>query len=94
MKCICLNGARMTDREKTHAYLKERLSLPDYYGGNLDALADCLGERPEPGKILFYNTRSMEKHLGEYGAKLLSVFRHAACGENGLRLVCKRGVFR
>ena len=42
MKEIELNGAKMVDKETTHEYLKEKLSLPDYYGANLDALWDCL----------------------------------------------------
>ena len=44
---IILDGKRMGDREALHAELKEKLGLPSYYGGNLDALNDCLGERRE-----------------------------------------------
>ena len=44
---IVLNGKRMESRVEIHAELKEKLDLPDYYGGNLDALTDCLGERSE-----------------------------------------------
>lgn len=31
-------------KEEGHDYLMEALSLPDYYGKNLDALYDCLCE--------------------------------------------------
>ena len=31
-------------KERGHDYLMEALSLPDYYGKNLDALYDCLCE--------------------------------------------------
>lgn len=31
-------------KERGHDYLMEALSLPDYYGKNLDALYDCLTE--------------------------------------------------
>ena len=41
---IVLDAKKMTDKEVTHAYLKEVLDLPDYYGNNLDALHDCLEE--------------------------------------------------
>ena len=41
---IVLDASRMTSKEEAHAYLKEALSLPEYYGNNLDALHDCLEE--------------------------------------------------
>lgn len=41
---IVLDASRMTSKEESHAYLKEVLSLPEYYGNNLDALHDCLEE--------------------------------------------------
>ena len=41
---IVLDASRMTSKEEAHAYLKEVLSLPEYYGNNLDALHDCLEE--------------------------------------------------
>lgn len=41
---VVLDASRMTDKETAHAYLKEVLELPDYYGNNLDALHDCLEE--------------------------------------------------
>ena len=44
---IILDGKRMGERAELHAQLKEKLRLPEYYGGNLDALNDCLGERRE-----------------------------------------------
>ena len=41
MKYI-LDANEMTTKENAHAYLKEQLELPEYYGMNLDALHDCL----------------------------------------------------
>ena len=37
-----LDGARILSAEQLHAELKRQLSLPEWYGGNLDALYDCL----------------------------------------------------
>ena len=44
---IILDGRNMQDRAQTHAELRRKLALPDYYGDNLDALNDCLGELRE-----------------------------------------------
>lgn len=48
---ITLDARRM-GREQVHSYLKEMLSLPDYYGCNLDALYDSLTELPETHLVL------------------------------------------
>ncbi len=59
----------VTTKEQLHAALKEGLSLPDYYGGNLDALHDCLGElaasgTPEdPVTITFTGYKTAKKAL-------------------------------
>lgn len=71
---ITLDGSRMTDRAAIHAELKKKLKLPDYYGGNLDALNDCLGERRERELIVLSNASDFLEENGAYGANLLRVF--------------------
>ena len=41
---ITLDINEFKGKKKAHNYLKKALRLPDYYGKNLDALYDCLGE--------------------------------------------------
>lgn len=81
MEIIILNGARMTDRETAHAYLKERLGLPEYYGCNLDALADCLSEFGGNREIMLVNSEEMKESLGFYGDMLIHVFEELAEAE-------------
>lgn len=46
MQVVFLDTREFTDKEASHAYLKEMLDFPDYYGNNLDALYDCLTDLP------------------------------------------------
>lgn len=77
MRVYVLDGGRMTDRETAHAYLKEVLGLPDYYGNNLDALYDCLTE-PRPGAALILRRAGkVREQLGDYGGKLIATLQDA-----------------
>jgi hypothetical protein len=39
---LCLDASRWATEEDLHRDLASALSFPDYYGGNLDALNDCM----------------------------------------------------
>ena len=71
---IVLNGNAMHNQKAMHAHLRERLSLPDYYGGNLDALNDCLAERAGRELIVLQDAGAFLQVCGEYGLKLMQVF--------------------
>ena len=79
---IILDGARMDSRAALHAELKDKLSLPDYYGGNLDALNDCLGELRERPLVVIENAGAFLEGNEAYGARLLRVF-----GDNGIQVL-------
>ena len=44
---LTIDGRQFSDRKAVHRMLKKLLCLPDYYGGNADALYDALDERGE-----------------------------------------------
>lgn len=79
MNCCTIRGENMTTPAQAHAEIARALRLPEYYGGNLDALwdelcairADLVLESPAP----------MLNALGPYGCKLLQTLYEAA-GEN------------
>ena len=77
MEFIIIDGRRMTSVEETHLYLMRTLRLPDYYGKNLDALYDCLGDLGRGVWIILINGDMMDEALGDYAGKLREVFRQA-----------------
>ena len=75
---IVLDEKRFRGRSRAHAYLKEKLNFPDYYGKNLDALYDCLGEIMEETVIVVPRIIRNNEYLGDYGQTMLQVVRDAA----------------
>jgi len=41
---IALDGEKITSLDDLYIDLADKLQFPDYFGHNLDALSDCLGE--------------------------------------------------
>ena len=82
MTHIILDGAKIQDREGLHDLLSERLNLPEWYGRNLDALYDCLTDLTEV-TVFLRNAGAMTGALGDYGDKVLRVFRDAAAENPG-----------
>ena len=78
---IVLDARRFKGRSRAHAYLKEALRLPDYYGKNLDALYDCLGDIGEEIQ--------KKEYLGDYGKTMLRVFKDAAVENEALTVIVK-----
>ena len=90
-KRLTLNARKMDTREHAHAHLKERLRLPEWYGGNLDALNDCLGEIGEPTRIILRFSPALEQNLGEYGVKMIRVLENASTENENIRVVFRSG---
>ena len=75
---IELDCRQMADKQAVHAYLKQALSLPEYYGNNLDALFDILTEYEEPVELVLTYWHLLSDRLGSYGAALLETLRDAS----------------
>ena len=75
MKTYYLDCANMYDRQSAHDYLEASPELPDYYGRNLDALADCLTELL-PCHIVLENSKLLEdEDTDPYCRRIMSFFR-------------------
>ena len=89
MNIFILDGTRMTSKKATHKYIASILRLPDHYGGNLDALADCLGEYNELTTIILLNSDKIRDNLEDYGVSLIETFQDLSQGEHRYSLIIK-----
>ena len=69
-----LDGRCMTSRARAHGYIAGVLDLPVWYGANLDALADCLGELGPGTVVTLTHASAMREALGPYAPRLERVF--------------------
>ena len=62
---VFLNGDHYNSPDELHCSLKRLLCLPEYYGGNADALYDSLEEKKELPQIVILSmgTGETEKAL-------------------------------
>lgn len=70
MQKVELDWEEMQDAEAAHEYLGRKFEFPEYYGGNLDALYECLTEICEDTLIEIHSPEECK----EYGKKLYQVF--------------------
>lgn len=77
-KRVTLSGNKMLTKDAMHTYLARKLKFPSYYGKNLDALHDCLGEISHPLHVTVTYTERLKEKLGDYGEAFLQVLKDAA----------------
>lgn len=75
MKVIIIDAAAFTSRAAAHEYIAEALTLPAYYGKNLDALADCLSELPRDTAVVMANADTARDFIGGYADGIVEAFR-------------------
>jgi len=78
VKVVLLNGFQITDRAQLHLQLARVLELPEWYGGNLDALLDCLSDPCPPTVLQILGMDGLEGALGaDYADSLRRVLTRA-----------------
>lgn len=59
-----------------HKIIQKSLDFPDYYGGSLDALWDCLTDMVgRPVHIEIVGLEVIQRKFGDYAGKLIDTFR-------------------
>ena len=73
-----INAKRITDKDSLHALLRQKLSLPEDCGRNLDAVFDVL---TDPGKdriVTVKHEELLRERLGDYADRFLRMLDDAA----------------
>lgn len=71
MKKITLDFENISNKEEMHKYLAKKFEFPDYYGGNLDALFECLTDIAEPTAVNIINA------INDYDEQIINVITSA-----------------
>ena len=77
MNVVILDGTTAPTKEALHAHLARELHFPDWYGGNLDALFDCLTAVSEEVTISL-DEAALTESLGPYAQRVAKVLARAA----------------
>ena len=86
MRIAVLDGDAISTREELHAALARELALPDWYGGNLDALYDCLTDLGEETVLRVVHREALEENLGPTARGLMRVLADAEAENPWLRV--------
>ena len=77
MKTIRVDFSKCENSEQMHEQLRRALNLPEYYGGNLDALWDVLTGLPYKGKHFIITLPDAESDIASYADSICDIFREA-----------------
>ena len=81
-----LDGGSVGNCETLHRVLAAGLQFPDWYGGNLDALHDCLTEINQPTELVIRGSDTLETALGSYAAAFRRVLTDSAAQNDALTI--------
>lgn len=76
MQEILLNERDFASLADVHNLLADQLDLPDYYGQNLSALWDCLGDLSDPVTFIVYRADAGQQR--EWFDRLIYVLQRAS----------------
>jgi len=83
---VIIDGKDMTSEQQMHQLLSQELDFPEWYGGNLDALYDCLTDLTDDVEITVVESDELIAKLGERALLMLTVLRDAAAENKNIKI--------
>ena len=79
MNIINLDFSNCKYISEIHNELKNKFDFPEYYGGNLDALWDCLDYYTSQNlTVMISGFQMIEKQFDDYASKIKDVFKRVS----------------
>ena len=78
MRTIWIDISLLDDKRSMSGYMKQIFDLPEYFGGNLDALNDCMSEISEDTQIRLKREDLIKAAENAYAWKTIRVIINAA----------------
>ena len=86
MRYAIIEGAAVGSMARLHRLLAEQLDFPDWYGGNLDALYDCLTDLTEETSTILLHSQALTETLGTSYGRFCRVLTDAAAENPNLHI--------
>lgn len=80
-----VDGREIQDREELMSAVATAMGFPDYFGGNWDAVDECL--RDHPGDLVIRNAADLWRRLPREAAALAEIVTSAAAEREPVSLV-------
>ena len=87
---VILDGMSIHNREELHELLAQALGFPAWYGGNMDALFDCLRDLDETA-LTVTHCAAAARQLGDAWPGFVAVFLDAAAENPRLTIRLRQG---
>ncbi len=85
-----LNGRAIHSLDEFYDEISGQLSLPAYFGRNLDALWDVLSTEVEgPAEIVWQDAQTSQKAMGEDFEKVVKVLKEVEGTREDLKVIIK-----